>query len=121
MSAGGLDLATLMSFLEQAIVTFPDVRTGDNTRYSIRDATLDGTWFHNSEALHRKQCNYREHREGRTTFLSHGDHPGDRKPGLKPRDLARAAVHPTAARSSEAGLRECGGQAVAEKCGAFAR
>ena len=155
MSAGGTDLATLMGFLEQAIATFPDMRTGENTRYSIRDAALgafsvfftqspsflahqrsmefskgksnaatifgvhqiptdnhirslldpaeqsllapvfakvfeqlrgdgklnglrcfdgsllvalDGVWFHNSESVHCKHCNYREHSEGRTSY-----------------------------------------------------
>jgi len=29
---------------------------------------LDGVWFHNSESVHCKRCNYREHREGRTTY-----------------------------------------------------
>ncbi len=144
-----------MGFFGQAIATFPDLRTAENTRYSIRDAALgafsvffnqspsliahqrsmelskgksnagtifgvhqiptdnhirslldpaeesllapafgkvfeqlhaegkltglrcfdgsllvalDGAWFHNSESVHCKQCNYREHREGRTTY-----------------------------------------------------
>jgi hypothetical protein len=37
---GGVDLPTLKSYLEDAIKEFPDQRTGNNTRYSIRDAAL---------------------------------------------------------------------------------
>ena len=40
MDGGGVDLPTLMSFLEQAIGEFPDSRTGSNTRYTMRDAAL---------------------------------------------------------------------------------
>lgn len=40
MGCGGVDLPTLMSYLEQAIGEFPDLRTGSNTRYTIRDVAL---------------------------------------------------------------------------------
>jgi len=40
MGRSGVDLPTLMSYLEEAIGEFPDLRTGSNTRYEIRDAAL---------------------------------------------------------------------------------
>jgi hypothetical protein len=40
MGGSGVDLPTLMGYLEQAIGEFPDSRTGSNTRYTIRDAAL---------------------------------------------------------------------------------
>jgi hypothetical protein len=40
MGERGIDLPTLMSYLEQAIDEFPDVRTGSNSRYTMRDIAL---------------------------------------------------------------------------------
>ena len=40
MGRSGVDLPTLMSYLEAAISEFPDLRTGSNTRYEIPDAAL---------------------------------------------------------------------------------
>jgi len=40
MGRSGVDLPTLMSYLEEAISEFPDLRTGSNTRYEMRDAAL---------------------------------------------------------------------------------
>jgi hypothetical protein len=40
MSVDGIGLPSLMSYLEAAIAEFPDVRTGQNTRHTVRDAAL---------------------------------------------------------------------------------
>lgn len=40
MDRSGVDLPTLMSFLETAIEKFPDPRSGTNTQYTMRDAAL---------------------------------------------------------------------------------
>jgi|GEM_PF-6405215 len=45
---------------------------------------LDGVWLHNAKPLHCKRRNHREHREGKTTYLSQREHPGDREPGITP-------------------------------------
>jgi hypothetical protein len=40
MGVDGIGLPTLMSYLEEAIAEFPDLRTGRNTQYTIGDAAL---------------------------------------------------------------------------------
>ena len=40
MGSGGVDLPTLMNYLEEAIGDFPDSRTGSNSRYAMRTVAL---------------------------------------------------------------------------------
>jgi hypothetical protein len=40
MGGEGYSFAVLLQFLEDSIETFPDVRTGENTVYEVRDAVL---------------------------------------------------------------------------------
>lgn len=40
MGWAGYSFAVLLQFLEDSIETFPDVRTGKNTVYEVRDAVL---------------------------------------------------------------------------------
>jgi hypothetical protein len=40
MGRGGYSFAVLLQFLEDSIKDFPDIRTGKNTVYEVRDAVL---------------------------------------------------------------------------------
>ena len=160
--------STLLEFLEDAVAQFPDKRTGENTRYSMRDVALsafsvfftqspsflshqelmqrkkgsnnatsiftirnipsdnqirtlldpiepsllfsvykkvfsllreqgtiesyrgfnndllialDGTWFHSSEKVHCQNCNWKEHRNGKTTYYHSAITPVVVQPG----------------------------------------
>lgn len=160
--------STLLTFLEDAVTQFPDKRTGENTRYSMRDVALsafsvfftqspsflshqelmqrrkgsnnaksiftirnipsdnqirtlldpvepsvlfgvyekvfslleeqgtiesyrsfnnnllialDGTWFHSSEKITCKNCNWKEHRNGKTTYYHSAITPVVVQPG----------------------------------------
>lgn len=160
--------STLLTFLEDAVAQLPDKRTGENTRYSMRDAALsafsvfftqcpsflshqelmqrkkgannaktiftiqnipsdnqiralldpiepsllfsvyrcvfslleeqgsiasyrgfnndllialDGTWFHSSEKVSCQNCNWKEHRNGKTTYYHSAITPVVVKPG----------------------------------------
>ena len=42
---------------------------------------IDGTWFHSSETIHCRQCNYQEHRDGRTVYYHSAITPVVVKPG----------------------------------------
>ncbi|MFP4378714.1 MAG: ISNCY family transposase [Spirochaetales bacterium] len=42
---------------------------------------LDGVWFHSSEAVHCKQCNTQQHKDGRTTYYHHAITPTIVTPG----------------------------------------
>ena len=81
MGGSGVDLPTLMNFLEDAISTFPDPRTGSNIRYAMRDAALAGfsVFFTQSPSFlaHQRSMQLSKGRSNAETVFRIGEIPTD--------------------------------------------
>jgi len=81
MGSGGVDLPTLMSFLEQAIGEFPDSRTGRNTRYEMQNVALAAfsVFFTQSPSFlaHQRSMQLSKGKSNASTIFGVNDIPTD--------------------------------------------
>lgn len=101
MGRSGVDMPTLMSYLEEAVSEFPDLRTGSNTRYEMRDAALAAfsVFFTQSPSFlaHQRSMQLSKGRNNAGTIFGVNDIPTDNhieppRVSRRPFYVSRAAV-----------------------------